>query len=193
MTRIRSVALFGATALAVASLAVPPALAGGMKDRQHAAAQQPQALTAQTYVMYAGNADLFELEAARLAMLRAKDPMVKQFAQHMLQQHSMTTSKLTAAAQQSGIGTTTPSLTPHMREKLTELQVASDTAFDERYMITQVEAHERALRLHGHYAQQGDQPALRAVSGETVKAVEQHLAEARRISTQLVADRPGSS
>lgn len=143
--------------------------------------------------MYAGNADLFEVEAARIAMLRAKDPMVKQFAEHMVQQHAMTTSKLTAAARQANVTATTPMLTPHLRDKLTELQSASDTAFDERYMITQVEAHERALRLHSHYAQAGDQPALRTASSETVRAVEQHLAEARRISSQLVADRPGGA
>lgn len=196
MTRIRSFALLGATALIGASLAVPPAMAGGMKaDRQQqvATSQAQQPLSAQSYVTYASNADLFEVEAAQIALLRAKDPMVKQFAQHMVQQHTMTTSKLTAAARQANVTATTPSLTPHLREKLTELQSASDTAFDERYMLTQVEAHERALRLHNHYARNGDQPALRNVSGEAVKAVEQHLAEARRISGQLVADRPGGS
>lgn len=196
MTRIRSTAWLGATALVVTSLAVPPALAGGMKaesqPQQHAAASQ-QPLSAQNYVMYASNADLFEIEAARLAMLRARDPMVKQFAEHMLQQHAMTTNKLTAAARQANVTPTAPSLTPHLREKLTELQSASDTAFDERYMVAQVEAHERALRLHHHYAQNGDQPALRTASSETVRAVEQHLAEARRISGQLVLDRPGGA
>lgn len=192
MTRIRSFALLGATALIGASLAVPPAMAGGMKQ-QHASAQQQAPLSAQSYVTYASNADLFEIEAAQIALLRAKDPEVKRFAQHMVQQHTATSSKLTAAARQANIATTTPGLSPHLREKLTELQSASDNAFDERYMTIQVEAHERALRLHHHYAQNGDQPALRNVSGETVKAVEQHLAEARRISTQLVADRPGGS
>lgn len=194
MTRIHSAAWLGVTALVAASLAVSPAFAGGMKsERQQQTAAPQQPLTAQSYVMYAGNADLFEVEAARIAMLRAKDPMVKQFAEHMVQQHSVTSGKLTAAARQSNITATTPMLTPHLRDKLTELQSASDTAFDERYMITQVEAHERALRLHSHYAQSGDQPALRTASSETVKAVEQHLAEARRISTQLVADRPGGA
>lgn len=196
MTHIRSIAWLGATALVVASLAVSPALAGGMKSerqqQQHATASQ-QPLSAQNYVMYASNADLFEVEAARIAMLRAKDPMVKQFAQHMVQQHAVTTSKLTAAARQANVTPTAPSLTPHLRDKLTELQSASDTAFDERYMVAQVEAHERALRLHNHYAQNGDQPALRTASSETVNAVEQHLAEARRISTQLIADRPGGA
>lgn len=196
MTHIRSTAWLGATALVVASLVVPPALAGDMKaerrQQQHATAS-PQPLSAQSYVMYASNADLFEIEAARIAMLRAKDPMVKQFAGHMVQQHAMTTSKLTAAARQANVTATTPMLTPHLREKLTELQSASDTAFDERYMVAQVEAHERALRLHSHYAQNGDQPALRTASGETVRAVEQHLAEARRISSQLTLDRPGGA
>lgn len=194
MTRIHSFALLGATALAAASLA-QPALAGGMKaDRpQQSEAVSPQALTAQTFVMYAGNADLFEIEAAKLAVERAKDPEVKQFAEHMVRQHTMSTNKIKAAAQQAGLAPPTPMLTPHMRGKLTELQAASDTAFDERYMVAQVEAHERALRLHGAYARSGDNSSLRTASSETAATVSQHLAEARRISAAIVADRPGGA
>jgi putative membrane protein len=195
MTRIHSFAVLGATALAAASLAAQPALAGGMKadKQQHSEAVRPQALTAQNFVMYAGNADLFEIEAAKLAVERAKDPEVKQFAEHMVHQHTMSSSKITAAAQQAGLTPSTPVLTPHMRGKLTELQAASDTAFDERYMVAQVEAHERALRLHGAYARSGDNANLRTASSETAATVSQHLAEARRISAAIVADRPGGA
>lgn len=194
MTRLRSFALLGATTLAAASLAVSPVMAGGMKaDKQQQDAVQQQALTAQNFVMYAGNADLFEIEAAKLAVQRAKDPEVKQFAAHMVHQHTMSASKITAAAQQAGLATSVPMLTPHMRTKLTELQAASDSAFDERYIVTQVEAHERALRLHNAYARSGDNATLRAASGETAATVAQHLAEARRISASIVADRPAGS
>ena len=195
MIRIRSFALLGATALVAASLAAQPALAGGMKaDRQQQSeAVSPQALTAQTFVMYAGNADLYEIEAAKLAVERARDPEVKQFAAHMVHQHTVSTSKITAAAQQAGLAPSTPTLTPHMRGKLTELQAASDTAFDERYMVAQVEAHERVLRLHNAYARSGDNASLRNASSETAATVSQHLAEARRISAAIVADRPGGA
>lgn len=194
MTRFRSYALLGATALFAASAIVPPALAGGMKaDRQQNAAVQQQALTAQTFVLYANNADLFQTEASKIAVQRAQSSEVKVYAQQMAAQHATSTSRLSAAARQAGITPTTPVLTVHMQQKLAELQNASTNAFDERYITLLQEAQERELRLHNAYARSGDNATLRTASNDTAQMVAQHLAEARRISTSITADRPAGS
>jgi putative membrane protein len=193
MTRIRSFALLGATALVAASFAVPAVHAEGMKTEQQKAAATQTALTAQTFVTYASNADLFQQEASKIAVQRAQSSDVKIYAQQMAAQHVTSTGKITAAARQAGIPTSTPRLTPHMQKKLSELQNASTSAFDERYITLLVEAQERELRLHNAYARSGDNAALRSASTDTAKLVAQHLAEARKISTQIVADRPAGS
>lgn len=195
MTRIRSYALLGATALFAASVAVPPALAGGAKaeNRADRQAMQQQALTAQTFVLYANNADLFQTEASKIAVQRAQSSEVKVYAQQMASQHATATTRLTAAARQAGVTTTTPVLTVHMQEKLAELQNTSTTAFDERYITLLQQAQERELRLHNAYARGGDNATLRAASTDTAQLVSQHLAEARRISTSILADRPAGS
>ena len=194
MTRIHSYALLAATALIGASLAVSPALAGGMKaDRQQHAAVQQQALTAQNFVMYAGNADLFQTEASKIAAERAQSSEVKVYAKEMASQHASATTRLTSAARQAGITPATPMLTPHMQQKLTELRNTSTTAFDERYITLLQEAQERELRLHNAYARSGDNATLRAASSDTAKVVAQHLAEAQRISGSIIADRPAGS
>lgn len=194
MTRIRSYILLGATALFAASVAVPPALAGGMKaDRQQHAAVQQQALTAQNFVLYASNADLFQTEASKIAAQRAQSNDVKVYAQQMASQHANATSKLNMAARQAGVTPVTPVLTVHMQQKLAELQTTSTTSFDERYITLLQEAQERELRLHNAYARGGDNATLRAASTDTAQLVSQHLAEARRISTSILADRPAGS
>jgi putative membrane protein len=193
MTNVRSIALLGAAALAASSFSAP-ALAGGASvkaDQSHAAAQQP--LTSQNFVMYAGNADYFEIEASKIAMQKAQSAEVKLYAEQMVKTHTLSTNKIAAAARQAGVTPTPPVLTTGMQQKLAELQTASANSFDERYINLQLEAHERALRLHRSYAISGDQPTLRAVSSDTARTVEHHLAEARRISTTIVADRPGNS
>lgn len=197
MTRFRSYALLGATALFAASAVVPSAMAGGMKaenraDQQHAAVQQ-RALTAQTFVLYANNADLFQTEASKIAVQRAQSSEVKVYAQQMATQHATSTTKLTSAARQAGITPATPVLTAHMQQKLAELQNASTNAFDERYITLLQEAQERELRLHNAYARSGDNATLRAASSDTAQMVAQHLAEARRISGMIDADKPGRS
>lgn len=193
MTRIHSFALLGATALIGASLAVPPAQAGGMKQQHSQAGVQQQALTAQNFVMYASNADLFQTEASKIAAERAQSSEVKVYAKEMATQHASSTSRLTAAARQAGITPATPMLTPHMQQKLTELRNTSTTAFDERYVTLLKEAQERELRLHNAYARSGDNANLRAASSDTAKMVAQHLAEVQRISGSIVADRPAGS
>jgi putative membrane protein len=195
MTHIRSYALLGATALFAASVAVPPALAGGAKaeNRADRQAMQQQALTAQTFVLYATNADLFQSEASKIAVQRAQSSEVKVYAQQMAAQHATATSKLSMAARQAGVTPTTPVLTVHMQQKLAELQNTSTTAFDERYITLLQEAQERELRLHNAYARGGDNATLRAASTDTAQLVSQHLAEARRISTSILADRPAGS
>lgn len=193
MTRIHSFALLGATALIGASLDVPPAQAGGMKQQHSQAGVQQQALTAQNFVMYASNADLFQTEASKIAAERAQSSEVKVYAKEMATQHASSTSRLTAAARQAGITPATPMLTPHMQQKLTELRNTSTTAFDERYVTLLKEAQERELRLHNAYARSGDNANLRAASSDTAKMVAQHLAEAQRISGSIVADRPAGS
>jgi hypothetical protein len=47
--------------------------------------------------------------------------------------------------------------------------------------------------LFRSYARSGDNPTLRAASSDTAQMVAQQLAEARRISGAIVADRPGGS
>lgn len=198
MTRIRSYALLGATALFAASVAVPPALAGGMKaenraDKQQQAAVQQQALTAQNFVIYATNADLFQTEASKIAVQRAQSSEVKVYAQQMASQHANATTKLNVAARQAGVTPVTPVLTTHMQQTLAELQNTSTTAFDERYITLLQQAQERELRLHNAYARSGDNATLRAASSDTAKMVAEHLTEARRISTSILADRPAGS
>ncbi len=194
MTRFHSHALLGATALFAASAIVPSAMAGGMKaDRQQQAAVQQQALTAQTFVLYASNADLFQAEASKIAVERAQSSEVKVYAQQMAAQHATSTTRLTSAARQAGITPTTPALTVHMQERLAELRNVSTNAFDERYITLLQRAQERELRLHNAYARSGDNTTLRAASSDTAQMVAQHLAEARRISTSIVADRPAGS
>lgn len=198
MIRFRSYALLGATALFAASAIVPPALAGGMKaDRQQHTQQQAgvqqQALTSQNFVLYANNADLFQSEASKIAVERAQSSEVKAYAQQMAAQHASSTSRLTAAARQAGVTATTPALSPYMQERLAELRNVSTNAFDERYITLLQRAQERELRLHNAYARGGDNATLRTASNDTARMVAEHLAEARRISTSIIADRPAGS
>jgi len=134
------------------------------------------------YVEMAAASDLFEIQSSTLAQSRAQRPEVRQFAQMLVQHHQQTTAQLAAAATAAGTPPT-PDLMPMQQQMMDELRGASGAGFDEVYLRQQVPAHEMALALHSNYARNGDTPALRAVASAAVPIIQQHLDQARRLSS----------
>ena len=137
--------------------------------------------TRDAYVQMAAASDLFEIQSSQLALTKAQNPAVRDFARMMVEHHTNTTNQLMSAAQASGMGMVTPQLMPMQQQMMTRLEAASGKAFDRTYMRQQVTAHEMALALHSNYAQNGDTPALKVVAAGAVPIVTQHLTQARTL------------
>jgi putative membrane protein len=133
------------------------------------------------YVQMAAASDMFEIQSSQMALTRAQNPAVRQYAQMLITHHTQTSQQLMAAAQASGMSPPAPMQIPLVQRMLGQLQSASGANFDRVYLTQQVPAHEMALALHRNYAQRGDTPALRTVAAAAVPLVQQHLDEARRM------------
>ena len=161
-----------AAALALAACATTPMgtpVAGDMTPEERGA-----------YVQMAASSDLYEIQSSNLALQRAQNPAVRQFAQMLITHHTQTSQQLMAAARASGMSPT-PQLLPMHAQMIAQLQQASGAGFDDRFTDQQVPAHEMALALHSNYARDGDTPALRATAAAAVPIVSQHLAQARQL------------
>lgn len=137
------------------------------------------------FVPQAQMSDLYEIEAGRIAVQRAKSAEVKAFAQRMVDHHTMAASKFSSAVREAKLNAAPPALDTEHLNKLEALRTASVTAFDRMYVTQQVEAHETALKLHRTYASGGDKAPLKAAAREAVAMVERHLQEIRNISSSL--------
>jgi putative membrane protein len=160
-----------------ASLAV---LAGGCSPMEaETSAGQPAAATptaAPAYVAMAGSSDMYEIESSRLALQRATTPAVREFAQMMIDHHTMTTQQVMQAAQAAGMTPPPPSLLPPQRAMLDELQpVTAGAAFERMYLSQQRMAHRMALALHSNYASNGDTAQLRQTASSAVPIIQQHI------------------
>jgi putative membrane protein len=145
-------------------------MAGGMTPTQAAA-----------YVRLAASSDMFEIESSRLAMERSQNAQIRQFAQMMVQHHTMTSQQLMAAAQASGQSMPMGMVSMHA-QLLTALRASSSVgAFDRLYVTQQRMAHQQALALHANYAARGDTPALRNVANTATPIVRQHLQQAQAL------------
>lgn len=99
-------------ATAAAMIIVPAALAQTQTNQgnQTPQAQAPtetrsgaEVRTAQEFVTQTGMAELFEIQAARLATERAENDEVRQFAERLMEDHGQSAEDLAAAAREAGV------------------------------------------------------------------------------------------
>ena len=132
------------------------------------------------FVAKAAASDMFEVEAAKLAQTKAKNPGVKKFADEMVTAHTKSTADLKKAIADSGQTLALPTALPKdLQDKLSDLGKAEN--FDKAYMDNQVDAHQAALDVLQRYAQDGDVPVIKAFAAATAPVVQQHLDMARKI------------
>lgn len=130
---------------------------------------------APSYLARAGASDLFEIESSRAVLAKAQDADIRKFAQQMIDQHTASTDKIKAAAQEAGMTVPPPTLTPDQQKMLDEIEAASAENVAAVYLADQRAAHDAALALHRTYAERGDAPALKKAASEVASVVAEHI------------------
>jgi putative membrane protein len=156
------------------------------KDAGGPATNAPGELTADTreYVQMAAMGDMFEVEASKIALMRAQSPEVKKFAQEMVDAHTKTSEELKARLVRAGLIVELPTmLDADHQKKLDELKAASPQEFERLYLGQQKEAHEQALMLHRDYAMHGTVADLKALAADTVPKIEMHVKMASELQS----------
>jgi putative membrane protein len=153
------------------------------------AAGTPAAATALlstgAYVTAAGLGDMYEIQSSRLALTLAASPAVKDFARQMVTDHTATSQALARALEAPdapALATLPTALDSRRQAMLTALSSTSGPDFDRLYLQQQLTAHQEAVALHRAYAQNGDNPLLRALAAQIVPKVVQHLEMAQSIA-----------
>jgi putative membrane protein len=120
--------------------------------------------------------DLYQVEAAKLALGASRDPAVRNFAAAMQQFHTQTSNELSAIAAQANVSYQ-PQLTPFQESELGKLRSAG-AAFDTAYKQQMVRAQQEAIWLLQGFEANGNSPPLQAFAGKYAPAVSAHLAQA---------------
>lgn len=158
---------------------------GGCGTREPAPAPRPpagqpsaQAPSAADYLARAASLDLFEIEASKLALARARTARTRDFAGMMIRAHTGTSAQLSFAGRRLNL---LPATVMQPRHRAMIGQLAASADFDVAYRRQQLAAHEDALRLHSGYAARGRSPTLRPVAANAVPIIRRHLALLRRM------------
>jgi predicted outer membrane protein len=147
-------------------------------------------VNAADFVNQAANSDLFEIQSSQLAQSKTQDSRVREFAQHMVQDHTQASEKLKAAAQSMTVPT---SLDQEHAKMLQQLQEASGTEFTRNYVQMQFMGHQKAVALFDSYAQSGDNPQLKQFAEQTVPTLRTHLQQITRIRQDMLGQNQARS
>jgi len=136
------------------------------------------------FVDNAGQGGMYEIEAAKIAQEKSKNPEVKAFAKMMVADHTALGNEMKPLMVAAG---KTPPAELDQRRKgfLDNLRAAGPADFDKDYMNQQVAAHEETLTLMQGYADNGDDAGLKAAAAKAVAKVQAHLDKAKAIQAKL--------
>lgn len=160
-----------------ANAQVPPAPPGGSTavtgETQPGTPAQRQA--SQHFVTKAAYANRAEIQEARYVVNHTANSAVKNFAQRMIHDHTLSLDQLKAIASSEGL-MIPAGVSAKDQKSFDELKGQNGAALDKRYSDGEVKDHRQAIAQFNSAAKQSDLlPAVRDYASKTVPTLQQHL------------------
>jgi putative membrane protein len=156
-------------------LAAPVALAQTIEEKAPSAQATRGAYKADEFIEKAGSGGMFEVQSSELALQKATDAKIKEFARRMVVDHKVSNDKLKSTLQSAQLPPPA-GLDKKHKEMMDELQAAGPgREFDRAYLEAQVKAHKEAVELFWTYAREGDHPELRTFAQQALPTLEDHF------------------
>jgi putative membrane protein len=169
----------------IITLAMAGVLAGPAFAQTANKEPAPHTVDLRNYVDEAASADLFEVKASQLALQRSQDPAIREFAQHMVSEHTDAGNKLKVELDKAKVKVEAPkTLPPEKQALLDKLMNIGMDDFNKMYMTMQIAGHEEAVTLHSEFAQSGTDN-FRAFARTMTTHAKDHLEKAKRIDSAL--------
>ena len=152
---------------AASSLAVSAFAAGELKHHDT------------NFVEKAAKSGMEEVDISKVAVERASNPQVKEFAQMMVADHSGANTELTSLASTKGV------TLPMDKTNVEKWSQRSAKDFDQEYIAKMVKDHDDAVSLFEKEAKNGDDADLKAFAAKTLPTLQAHYAKAKEIKAAL--------
>ncbi len=131
--------------------------------------------SAQDFAQTAAASDMFEIQAAKLVLKKAKTEDVREFANMMIADHTKSSQALKEAIAASGQSLAMPAkLDAEHQSQIGALNGLAGQDLEREYIAQQMAAHRNALDLLKSYAGGGDVAELRQFAQATIPAVQKH-------------------
>src|SRR5690606_30273917 len=144
------------------------------------------------FLQRAAQSGMLEIEASKLAVERAQNPQIKEFAQKMITDHTAVDKELRTLAQSKKVELPTD-LRWGQGRTMKGLQQDEGADFEDRY-VDKVpgDAHEDAVELFQDASEDAEDPDVKAFASKTLPSLKQHL-EMGEALQNAVKDRPDNT
>jgi putative membrane protein len=130
-----------------------------------------------------GNA---EIQTSKMALEKASDPKVKEFAKQMIDDHTKANEELKTIASSKGVEVPDDPSLLQKGKAMIMLSTAKDAAFDRRYAESMgVEAHEDNIQLFEKAAGSAEDPEVKAYAQKMLPKLQAHLKMAQELVNGL--------
>lgn len=184
-----AVAVFSAIAGVGCSAEPSQPVAAASQGDEVTPAESAKQLSEGQIMKVLATADTSEIAQAQLAVTKANEPAVRQFANHMIEQHSRSKQEGASYADQAGITPSVSKLSNKLdrdgSDELKQLQAADGTAFDGAYIKAQVKQHQALLSKLDEELIPAASARTREQLETTRGMVEHHLTQAKEIESTL--------
>jgi putative membrane protein len=127
-----------------------------------------------------------EVAMGRLALEHASSDAVKQYAQHMVDDHTKANEELMQLASTKGVTLPTGPDAKH-QAMMTKMQAMSGAAFDREYVKNSgVKDHEKMEKLFQKESTGAKDADAKAFAAKTLPTVQEHLRMAREMTTSMM-------
>jgi putative membrane protein len=136
-----------------------------------------------TFATEAAQGGLAEVELGQLALQKATTPQVKQFAQHMVTDHTKANQDLMQVAKSQNLDLPTQ-VDAKQKSEMDRLRGMSGSDFDTAYMQHMLQDHQKDVSDFQKQAQSGSDPALKGFAQKYLPTLQQHLQMAQSTASK---------
>lgn len=130
----------------------------------------------ETYVRNAYLANMYQIEAGRIAADRGNSPEIRELGEMIASEHEEQQAALEAAVGEAGLDYEMPTQLEGRRQGLLDnLDAAGETTFDSAFLQQQTQIHTELAALHNAFEATGDHEALTAFASEASDAAGEAL------------------
>lgn len=142
--------------------------------------------TVSAYVPNAAMGDMYEIQAADIALERSSNEQVRALATMLKADHTAAATSMKSLVPQAAPEVAIPTELDERRQGLIDnLRSAGAADFDQVFIDQQIAAHNEALTLHRGFADSAEAPALVTHASNVAPKIEAHLRMAEQIKSSL--------